>query len=110
MQETLEWRIQNRELLSHMTCPHCAANPLSHDARCFGVDPEGDLVFMNCFALPRNLDPESIEQHMTCLFEQSLKAYPQARKWTWIIDMHGCGLAHLDPRTSMRLLSLLQIA
>lgn len=108
--DALQWRIQNRELLCKLECPRCSQNPLSHDARCFGVDGEGDLVFMNCFALPRDLNPEGIAQHMACVFERSLKKYPGAKKWTWIIDMHGFGVGNLDPRTSIKLLHLLQVA
>jgi hypothetical protein len=110
LKDALQWRIQNRELLSNLVCPRCSKNPLSHDARCFGVDEEGDLVFMNCFALPRDLNPDGIAEHMTCLFESALKKYPRAKQWTWIIDMHGFGVGNLDPRTSIKLLHLLQVA
>jgi len=110
LKEAMQWRIQNRDLLADLICPRCSVNPLSHDARCFGVDPEGDLVFMNCFALPRDFNPSGIAQHMACVFERSLRAYPLAKKWTWIIHMHGFGLKNLDPRTSIKLLHLLQVA
>eukprot|EP00931_Biecheleriopsis_adriatica_P041443 TRINITY_DN23684_c0_g1_i1.p1 TRINITY_DN23684_c0_g1~~TRINITY_DN23684_c0_g1_i1.p1 ORF type:complete len:447 (-),score=61.98 TRINITY_DN23684_c0_g1_i1:27-1367(-) len=110
MQTALEWRVENRTLLSTLACPCCAENALSHDARCFGTDLEGDIIFMNCFALPRNMDPTGIAQHMTCLFERALKRYPNAKKWTWIIDMHGFGIANMDPRTSIKLLNLLQVS
>merc|ERR1712046_75043 len=65
---------------------------------------------MNCFALPRDLDPHGIEEHMVCLFERALAAYPSAKKWSWIIDMHDFGIYNLDPRTSIGLLHLLQVA
>lgn len=110
METTLKWRVENRSLLSTLSCPCCLENPLSHDARCFGVDPEGDIIFMNCFALPRNIDPTGIAQHMTCLFERALQRYPNAKKWSWIIDMHGFGIGNMDPRTSIKLLGLLQVS
>lgn len=59
---------------------------------------------------------------MTCLFELALKRWPYTggmtsasydfpawRRWTWIIDMRGFGVANLDPRTSIKLLHLLQV-
>merc|ERR1712194_412840 len=117
-------------------CRWCRDNPLSHDARCFGVDGDGDPVFMNCFLLPRQLDPESIYQHMTCLMEKILREYDRAPgeprwcreqlqsssssqylrkkrrwlRWTWVVDLTGFGLKHCDPRTSYKLLKLLQVA
>jgi len=110
LRDTLLWRSANRELLGCLTCRRCSENPQSHDARCFGVDPEGDLVFMNCFALAQDTAPSGIEEHMVCLFERALRAYPAAKQWTWIIDMHGFGVGHLDPRTSIALLRLVQVA
>jgi len=110
METALKWRVENRTLLSTLTCPCCAENAWSHDARCFGTDPEGDIVFMNCFALPRNLNPTGVAEHMTCLFERALQRFPKAKKWTWIIDMHGFGVGNMDPRTSIKLLHLLQVA
>lgn len=110
LREALEWRIDHRELLRSLVCKCCSADPLSHDARCFGTDPDGDLVFMNCFALPRDMDPTGIAEHMTCAFERALKAHSAAKQWTWVIHMHGFGLANLDPRVSVKLLHLLQVA
>ena len=112
----IEWRIKRRDMLSCRTCPSCAADPLSHDARMFGTDTDGDVVFMNCFALPHDLNPSAIANHMACLFERALHHYPAApgstelRQWTWCIDIHGFGLKHTDPRTSLELLKLLECA
>merc|ERR1719492_732576 len=72
----LEWRMANREALESLECPYCAANPLSHDARLFGFDSEGDYVFMNCFELPHDISVDSVTRHMTCLLERSLQEYP----------------------------------
>ena len=112
----IEWRIKHRDLLSCRTCPLCASNPLSHDARIFGTDADGDGVFMNCFALHRSLNSSGIANHMACLFERALQHYPAAsgstelRRWTWCIDIHGFGLQHTDPRTALQLLNLLECA
>ena len=112
----LEWRIRRREMLSSRICPSCSANSTSHDARLFGTDAEGDCVFMNCFALPRDLHPKGIANHMACLFERALLHYPatphslQRRRWSWAIDIHGFGIQHTDPRTTYELLKLLETA
>ena len=74
--QALQWRIEKRELLSKLVCATCARDPLSHDARVFGVDPEGDIVFSNCFALPHDTTAEYITDHMVCLFERSLRMFP----------------------------------
>merc|ERR1719195_1039108 len=79
---------------------------------------------MNCFKLPRDLTPASLDTHMICLFERVLQEYPAApsapvdpedgharvRQWTWIIDLYGFGARHMDPRTSRNLITLLQTA
>jgi len=117
----IEWRIKRRDMLSCRTCPSCAADPLSHDARMFGTDTDGDVVFMNCFALPHDLNPSAVANHMACLFERALLHFPtelhpaapgstELRQWTWCIDIHGFGLKHTDPRTSLELLKLLECA
>lgn len=74
--QALQWRIEKRELLSNLVCATCARDPLSHDARVFGVDPEGDMVFSNCFALPHDTTADYITDHMVCLFERSLRMFP----------------------------------
>ena len=76
LRQALQWRIEKRELLSKLVCATCARDPLSHDARVFGVDPEGDIVFSNCFALPHDTTAEYITDHMVCLFERSLRMFP----------------------------------
>ena len=76
LRQALQWRIEKRELLSKLVCATCARDPLSHDARVFGVDPEGDIVFSNCFALPHDTPAEYITDHMVCLFERSLRMFP----------------------------------
>ena len=112
----LEWRIRHREMLASRICPSCSANSTSHDARLFGTDAEGDVVLMNCFALPRDLHPKGIANHMALLFERALLHYPatphslQRRRWSWAIDTHGFGIQHTDPRTSYELLKLLETA
>ena len=65
-------------MLSCRTCPSCAADPLSHDARMFGTDADGDVIFMNCFALHHDNNPNAIANHMACLFERALLHYPAA--------------------------------
>ena len=112
----IEWRLKRRDMLSRRTCPSCAADPLSHDARMFGTDTDGDAVFNNCFALHRDYNSSAIANHMACLFERALLHYPaepsstELRRWTWCIDMYGFGLQHTDPRTSLELLKLLECA
>jgi len=112
----IEWRIKRRDLLRSRLCPACQANPLSHDARMFGTDADGDVVFMNCFALHNDNNPSGIANHMACLFERALLHYPPVpgstdlRRWTWCIDIHGFGLRHTNPRTSLELLTLLECA
>ena len=114
LSDAVKWRLKKRALLSSCDCPSCLENALSHDARIFGVDPDGDVVFCNCFALPRELSPQSIAEHMACLFERALHQFPASppavRRWTWVIDMHGFGIKHTDPRTSIELLHLLDCA
>lgn len=111
--KTCCWRIQRRDLLTSLECPRCLEDALSHDAREFGLDPDGDVVFMNCFALPREISPDGVCDHMACLFERCLKKYPSPErghlKWTWIIDTHGFSLLrYSNPKTSVKLLNLLQ--
>ena len=115
LSSAIEWRIKRRAMLSLRKCPSCAEDPLSHDARIFGTDADGDVVFMNCFALPRNLNPSGIANHMACLFERALLHFPcidskAVRKWTWCIDIYGFGIQHTDPRTTLELLKLLEYA
>merc|ERR1711907_130439 len=117
MKEVIQWRMEKRDILQHLECETCKANPLSHDARLFGTDADGDLIFSNCFALPHDCSPDAITNHMLCLFERALRDHPaeepeQIRKWSWVIDLHGFGWSmwHLDPRTSVKLLHLLQTA
>ena len=113
---TLRWRIEQRALLSSLVCSHCAANPRSHDCRIFGADPDGDVVLMNCFALPEELSPAGVTEHLTCVLERALRAYPGTAErpglFTWVVDIHGFGLLsrHSDPRTSVSLLTLLKVA
>jgi len=113
---TLRWRIEQRALLSSLVCSYCAANSRSHDCRIFGADPEGDVVLMNCFALPEELSPAGVTEHLTCVLERALKAYPGTADrpglFTWVVDIHGFGLLsrHADPRTSISLLKLLKVA
>lgn len=109
-----------------LVCPTCAADPRSHDARLFGFDADGDPVFMNCFAFPADVTPENITCHMTCLFERALRLAearggnpstcdaslveePRITKWSWVIDITGFGMRHMDPRTTIQLLELLQV-
>ena len=112
--DTLRWRIMHRERLSSLTCTHCAADPRSHDCRIFGTDAEGDAVIMNGMALPKELSPAGVAEHMTCVFEHALRRFPgsaaRPRKFTWVVDIHGFGYLsrHSDPRTSLKLLSLLR--
>ena len=112
----IEWRIKRRDMLSCRSCPSCAADPLSHDARMFGTDADGDVAFYNCFALHHDYNSSAIANHMACLFERALLHYPagpsstELRRWTWCIDMYGFGLQHTDPRTSLELLKLLECA
>jgi len=115
--EVLKWRVQNRPILGQLVCATCAADPLSHDARLFGADLDGDVVFSNCFVLPRDTTAAGITEHMICLFERALQLYPSSdpqrhRRWSWVLDLNGFGssLRHLDPRTSVALLHLLQTA
>lgn len=113
--DVLQWRIEKRKTLSSLQCAACLEDPCSHDARFFGTDAEGDLIFSNCFALPRNLSPDAITTHMMCLFERTLRRHPAPdtgmhRRWSWVIDLYGFGLRHMDPRTSVKLLHLLQTA
>lgn len=114
LSDAVSWRLKKRDLLSACECPSCLANPQSHDARIFGQDGDGDVVCMNCFALPRELSPRTIADHMACLFERALRQFPAPapalRRWTWVIDMHGFGIKHTDPRTSIELLHLLDCA
>merc|ERR1712070_1242135 len=117
LKDVLRWRIEKRDLLQRLECPQCLKDPRAHDARMFGVDPEGDIVFSNCFALPHDLTAAAITDHMMCLFERALRDHPiepgaPPRRWSWVIDLHGFGssLRHLDPRTSVKLLPLLQTA
>ena len=88
---------------------------------------------MNCFALPQDVTPEHITDHMTCLFEWALNITgtqrmrekhdgdvtspqgfadlidePHITRWSWVVDIHGFGFRHLNPRTSIKLLELLQ--
>lgn len=118
----MKWRIANRTELKSRSCPYCVANPLSHDARLFGFDLEGDFVFMNCFQLPHDISVDSVTRHMTCLMESALAEYPsspsiplgddghpKARQWTFIFDLHGFGLRYYDPRVTLRLLELFQV-
>jgi len=109
------WRCQHRDVIQSLQCSRCSAEPLSHDARFFGTDADGDPIFMNCFVLPRDLNPDGIVSHMTCLFERSLRRFPRnpdapgTRTWTWIIDLFGFSyIRHSDPRTSIGLLKMLQ--
>jgi hypothetical protein len=112
----IEWRIKRRDMLSCRSCPSCAADPLSHDARMFGTDADGDVAFYNCFALHHDYNSSAIANHMACLFERALLHYlagpssTELRRWTWCIDMYGFGLQHTDPRTSLELLKLLECA
>merc|ERR1719210_322800 len=124
MKDALKWRTNNRDTLTALTCKTCMADPLSHDARVFGADGDGDPIMMNCFQLPRDLTPASLDQHMICLFERALQDFPadpstpvdpvdghaRVRQWTWIIDLYGFGARHMDPRTSKNLITLLQTA
>lgn len=124
MQAALKWRVEKRDILIALTCPTCVADPRSHDARLFGPDGDGDPVMMNCFQLPRDLTPASLDCHMICLFERVLRALPmdpsmlveaedghlRVRRWTWVIDLYGFGVRHSDPRTSRNLITLLQTA
>ena len=110
----VKWRLHRRDLLLTLECPKCREEPRSHDARMFGTDPEGDVVFMNCFALPRELSPKWVTNHMACLMERAIRRYPRTSpehlKWTWIIDTHGFNLyRYSDPRTTVQLLNLLQV-
>jgi hypothetical protein len=119
----LQWRMSNQEALKSCICPYCVEKPQSHDARLFGFDKEGDFVFMNCFELPRDISVESVTRHMTCLMERALKEYPflqdapleddghpRIRRWTFIFDLYGFGLRYYDPRVTLRLLELFQVA
>merc|ERR1712023_86258 len=67
MKEVIQWRMEKRDILQHLECETCKANPLSHDARLFGTDADGDLIFSNCFALPHDCSPDAITNHMLCL-------------------------------------------
>ena len=59
-------------------------------------------------------DRAGVEEHMTCVFELALRRFPgtaaRPRQFTWVVDIHGFGYLsrHSDPRTSLRLLSLLR--
>ena len=112
--ETLRWRIAQRDRLASLKCSHCAVDPRAHDCRIFGSDADGDPVIMNGMALPQELSPAGIEEHMTCVFELALRRYPgsatRPRRFTWVVDIHGFGYLsrHSDPRTSLRLLALLR--
>jgi len=118
----LTWRIAHREVLATRRCLFCEADPLSHDARLFGFDREGDYVFMNCFELPRDITVDSVERHVICLLERALgefndavdvleaDGHPRTRRWTFIFDLYGFGLRYWDPRVSLRLLDLFQVA
>lgn len=111
----LAWRIKRREMLATRICTACSTDAFAHDARLFGADGDGDAIFANCFALPRNLHPVGIANHMACLFERALVHYPtlpsgRRRQWTWCIDIYGFGLRHTDPRTTIELLRLLETA
>ena len=114
LSDMLRWRVGHRERLSSLTCTHCAADPRSHDCRIFGTDADGDAVIMNGMALPKELSPAGVEEHMTCVFELALRRFPgttaRPRQFTWVVDIHGFGYLsrHSDPRTSLRLLSLLR--
>jgi len=124
MRGALQWRTENREAIVSKTCPTCDADPLSHDARLFGADVDGDPVMMNCFQLPRDLTPEHLTRHMICLFERTLQEFPpkqndaldpqdghlRIRKWTWVIDLYGFGVRHMSPKTTYQLITLLQTA
>jgi hypothetical protein len=117
--KALEWRTANRSFLcgdGALRCTACEANAMSHDARLFGSDADGDFVFANCFALPHDLSPSAITAHMACLFERALQSDTKGstggapRRWSWVIDLYGFGLRHMDPRTSVKLLELMQVA
>lgn len=113
---TLRWRIEQRALLSSLMCSHCAANPRSHDCRIFGTDLDGDAVLMNCFALPEEMTSAGVTEHLTCVLERAMQAYPGTAErpglFTWVVDIHGFGIIsrHSDPRTSISLLALLKVA
>eukprot|EP00928_Gymnodinium_smaydae_P071478 TRINITY_DN55043_c0_g1_i1.p1 TRINITY_DN55043_c0_g1~~TRINITY_DN55043_c0_g1_i1.p1 ORF type:complete len:308 (+),score=35.68 TRINITY_DN55043_c0_g1_i1:61-984(+) len=118
----LEWRISNRAVLDECRCPCCERNPKAHDARLFGFDLDGDYVFMNCFALPQEVSPEGVIRHMTCLIEKALREYParpityeedghpRVRTWTFVFDLHGFGVRYYNPKVTMRLMHLFQLA
>merc|ERR1712217_17338 len=60
---------------------------------------------------------------MECLMERALKEYPlpaevtleedghpRIRRWTFIFDLYGFGIRYYDPRVTMRLMDLFQMA
>lgn len=123
--DTLEWRIRRRKILATRECAACAQNPRSHDARIFGVDGDGDVVIMNCFALSQEYTPRGVTDHLACLFERAIDEFGKpstadapsspgsadARlRWTWVIDVRGFGLRHTDPRVSIEIITLLECA
>ena len=113
----VSWRIERRELLSSRDSPHVLRGDLqSHDARIFGQDGDGDCVIMNCFALSRDYSPRGVSDHLACLFERAIGEFPKEAqgkgrlRWTWVIDVHGFGLQHTDPRVSLEMVTLLECA
>ena len=114
LSNAVRWRIQRRSILSSRECPTCSREPRAHDARIFGQDGDGDVVIMNCFALSRDYSPSGVSDHLACLFERAIEQYPATeqgrRRWTWVIDVHGFGLQHTDPRVALEMVTLLESA
>lgn len=81
-------------------------------ARIFGVDPDGDCVIMNCFALSRDYSARGVSDHLACLFERAIDEFPTEGRlrWTWVIDVHGFGVQHTDPRVALEMVTLLECA
>merc|ERR1712032_1518867 len=70
-----------------------------------------------------DISVDSVARHMTCLLERALNEYPSSpdalleedghpktRQWSFIFDLYGFGLRYYDPRVTMRLLELFQVA
>ena len=113
--DALSWRIQRREVLSSRDSPHVLRGDLqSHDARIFGQDGDGDCVIMNCFALSRDYSARGVSDHLACLFERAIDEFPkegqERLRWTWVIDVHGFGVQHTDPRVALEMVTLLECA
>lgn len=101
---TLEWRASflsdagDAPRATH--CELCARDPDSHCFFNLGKDARGWELIYCCPARGRVKTPEENLRHMCMVLEDAFDHGAAGGRFAWMIDLHGMGMADMDPRSA----------